>query len=342
MKAIVKTKKEPGIEVLDVDEPEVEETDILVKVAAGSLCGSDVHYYQWLPGSQFIRVPVILGHEFSGQVAKVGAGVNTVEVGDRISALPSMPCGRCSSCLIGRGDSCTDRLVPGLLSDGFFAPYARLTAGANIFKLPEKVSYEAASLLEPFSVALNAVDIADFRIGYKTAVLGPGPIGLLTTMILKAGGASLIMMAGTGGDEMRLDLAGRFGADIIVDVEQEDPAAAARQASGGGLDMVFEATGNPKSVSQALDMVRPGGKVILIGIHASLAQFDPTPMVRGRKSIIGAYGYNVQTWQRAIALIASGKVDPEAIITHRLPLDKGEEGFQLAIERSAAKVIFLP
>jgi 2-desacetyl-2-hydroxyethyl bacteriochlorophyllide A dehydrogenase len=342
MKAIVKTKKEPGIEVLDVDEPEVKETDVLVKVAAGSLCGSDVHYYQWLPGSRFIRVPVILGHEFSGQVVKVGAGVNTVDVGDRISAMPSMPCGQCSNCLIGRGDSCTDRLVPGLLSDGFFATYARLTAGANIFKLPENVSYEAAALLEPFSVALNAVDLSDFRIGYRAAVLGPGPIGLLTTMILKAGGASLIMMAGTRGDEKRLDLARRFGADLIVDVEQEDPAATARNVSGGGLDIVFEATGNPKSVSQALDMVRAGGKVVLIGIHAALAEFDPTPMVRGRKSIIGAYGYNVQTWRRAIALISSGKVDPEAIITHRLPLIDGEEGFELAIKRDAAKVIFLP
>ncbi|MBW1710050.1 MAG: alcohol dehydrogenase catalytic domain-containing protein [Deltaproteobacteria bacterium] len=342
MKAIVKTKPEPGVELLDVDVPQVGETDILIKVSAGSLCGSDIHYYEWLPGSQFIRVPVILGHEFSGQVVEVGSLVENVQVGDRVSAMPSMPCCQCSNCRAGRGDSCSNRLVPGLLSDGFFAEYGRLTAGANIFKLPENVSYEAAALLEPFSVALNAVDLSDLKIGQKAAVLGPGPIGLFTLQILKAGGASLIMMAGTGADEKRLDLAEELGADVIVDVEKDDPAFKTLELTGQGLDMVFEATGNPKSVAQGLNMVKPGGKVVLIGIHPGLAEFDPTPMVRGRKTLIGAYAYDAQTWERALAVISSGQVNPEAVITHRLPLSQAEKGFQMAINKEAVKVLFMP
>lgn len=342
MKAIVKTRREPGIEVLEVDVPEVRENDILVKVAAGSLCGSDVHYYEWLPGSQFIRVPVILGHEFSGEVVRVGSEVGVVNVGDRVAAMPSMPCGRCASCRTGRGDLCANRLVPGLLSDGFFAEYGRLTAGANIFKLPENVSYEAAALLEPFSVALNAIDISNLKIGGQTAVLGPGPIGLFTLQLLKVGGASLVMMAGTGADGKRLELADRLGADVIVDVEKEDPITRALDLTGTGLDLVFEATGNPKSVSQGLSMVKPGGKVVLIGIHPGPAEFDPTPMVRGRKIIMGAYTYDVQTWERALAIISSGLVHPETIITHRLPLTQAEKGFDLAIKKEAAKVLFKP
>jgi 2-desacetyl-2-hydroxyethyl bacteriochlorophyllide A dehydrogenase len=342
MKAIVKTKKEPGIELLDVDMPVIGDAEILVKVAAASLCGSDVHYYEWLPGSQMIRVPVILGHEFSGEVIKTGPMVQSVKVGDRISAMPSMPCGQCSNCRVGRVKSCSNRLVPGLFSDGFFTEYARLTAGANIFKLPENVSFEAAALLEPFSVSLNALDISSFKIGHKTAVLGPGPIGLMTLQLLKAGGAALVMVTGTGSDRKRFEIAEKLGADIHINVDNEDPVKRVMEVTGRGLDVVFEATGNPKSISQALDMVRPGGQVVLIGIHSGPATFDPTPMVRGRKSIISAYSYNTQTWYRAIALMTSGRVNPELIITHKLPLIQAEEGFKLAINKEAAKVLFIP
>jgi 2-desacetyl-2-hydroxyethyl bacteriochlorophyllide A dehydrogenase len=346
MKAIVKTRRTLGVEVLDVDVPRVGAADILVKVAAGSVCGSDVHIYEWTPSYEFIPIPMILGHEFAGEVVQVGTGVDKVAVGDRVSAMPNMPCGACADCRMGRGDSCRHRLGPGLTSDGFFAEYARLTAGANIFQIPDEISYDAASLLEPLSVTLNALDVSDLQVGCRAGVLGPGPIGLLTLQLVKAAGASLIMMAGTGADGKRLELARQYGADVIVDVEREDPVAKARELSGGGrsagFDLIFEATGNPKSIPQALDMVKPGGKVYLIGIHSGPAEFDPTPMVRGRKALIGVYGYTPQTWRRAIALLSSGQVDAESMITHRLPLDRAEEGFELAVKKEAIKVIFRP
>ncbi len=344
MRAIVKTRREPGIEVLDVQVPQIDETGILVKVISGSLCGSDVHIYEWTAGYEFIPLPLILGHEFSGEVVEVGARVEGVAVGDRISAMPSMPCGTCRHCRTGRGDSCTQRLIPGLRTDGFLAEYARVPAGANIFKLPDNVTFENGSMLEPLSVALNAIDVSNFKMGYQTAVLGPGPIGLLTLQLLKAGGAGLVMVAGTGADARRFELAAEYGADIIVDVEKEDPVSRVREITAGaeGLDLVFEATGNPKSVSQALDMIRPGGTVLLIGIHSGPAEFDPTPMVRARKSVIGVYAFEPGTWRRALLLLSSGLVDPKSMITHRMPLDRARDGFELARKKEAAKVIFTP
>ena len=342
MKAICKTKKEPGIELLDVAVPDVRDTDILVKVAAGSLCGSDLHYYHWLRGSEIVRVPLILGHEFSGEVVEFGAAVKNVEVGDRICALPSMPCCRCANCRIGRGDICSDRLTAGIRSDGFLAEFGRLTAGASIFKIPDNVSLEIASLMEPLMVSLNALDVSAFEIGSRTAILGPGPIGLLALILLRAGGATSIMVTGTTADEKRLTLAGKLGADITVDIQKEDPIALAKDLTGGGFDIVFEATGNRSAIPQAIDMIKPGGQVVLIGVHSEMVEFDPTPMVRSRKSIISAYGYTVQQWKRGLNLLASGRLDVEGIITHRLPLTRAEEGFQLATKQEAAKVLFVP
>ncbi len=342
MKAIAKTQRAPGIEVLDVPQPEIGPTDIVVRVAAGSLCGSDAHIYEWTPSYHFMSLPIIIGHEFSGQIVQVGAEVTHVHVGDRVSANPTMACGCCDNCRTGRSSACTARLSPGFSSDGFFAEYGRLTTAADIYRLPEAVSYEAAALLEPFCVSLNAVDISDFRIGLKTAVLGPGPIGLFATQVLRASGAAMVMMVGAQGDEKRLMVAEQLGADVAVNITDEDPVARAKSISPRGLDIVYEATGNPKSIPQALDMVRPGGKVVLIGIHSGPATFDPTPMVRGSKSIVGAYAYTSQTWRRAIELFSNRTVDPEAVISHRVALDDAEEGFQLALSKKANKVLFVP
>lgn len=348
MRAVVKTRKEPGIDVLDVEVPEVGETDILCRLLCGSVCGSDVHVVEWTPGYEWVPLPVILGHEFSGEVVDKGAMVETVEIGDRITALPLMPCSRCNRCRVGRPESCEHKLALGLLSDGVFAEYVRLTAGATVFRIPDNVSHEAASLCEPLSVALHAVDLSNIRPGHSAAVLGPGPIGLLVTQVLKAAGAAPILVTGTGVDTVRLAAAAELGADVVVDIDRTDAAEMTRELTKGtGFDFVFEATGSPQSISQALGMVRAGaliggngGKVILIGIHPSSASFQPTDLVRGSKTLMGAYGYEPETWQRSLALLSSGKISVEPMITHRLPLEKAAEGFDLAVRKEAAKVVF--
>jgi len=346
MKAVVKTKPEPGVKVLDVETPDIEDCELLVKVHAASLCGSDVHVYEWTPNYEWMPLPVILGHEFAGEVVKTGSKVNTVSVGDRITAMPAMPCSRCSFCQIGRGDLCTNRVGLGLAGDGAFAEYICLTAASTMFKLPDSLSYEVASLCEPLAVVLKAVDISGIKVGQTTAVLGPGPIGLLALQVLKASGAGHVMVAGTKADKGRLDIATELGADEIVIVEDGDLVERALKVPavhyGKGLDMVFEATGNPRSIPQALDMVRQGGKVILIGIHPEHASFDTTNLVRRSKSILGAYGYDSEIWRRALWLLDSGKVNAEPMITHRFSLDEAVKGFELAVKREATKVLFIP
>ena len=354
MKAVMKVRQAPGIEVREVEVPAVGDGDILVKVAAAGICGSDVHYYQWTRGSEIVRVPVILGHEFSGEVVEVGSGVTGVAVGDRICAPPGMACGACPQCRSGRSDRCGAMLGPGIRSDGFFAEYGRLTAAAQVFKLPPQVSLAAAALMEPLGVCLNAVDVSGLRVGQTAAVLGPGPIGLLTTALLRAGGAGLVVVAGTSADGMRLRLAERLGADEVTVVDADDAdgadagaALAARAAAldDGGFDLVFEATGSPAAIQQSIDLVKRGGQVVLLGIYGAPAAIDPTPMVRARKNIVSAYGYGAggtATWQRALRLLAAGRLNVEPVITHRLPLARAEDGFRLALDKQAAKVLLIP
>jgi 2-desacetyl-2-hydroxyethyl bacteriochlorophyllide A dehydrogenase len=342
MKAIVKTKREPGIDIKDVAVPEVTDTDMLVKVKAGSVCGSDVHVYEWTPSYEFMPLPVILGHEFSGEVVSVGSRVKTVAVGDRITAMPGMACSRCEYCQVGRPDLCRKRISLGLGGDGAFAEYIRLTAATTTFKLPATLSYEAASLTEPLSVSMRAVDLATLRVGQTAAVLGPGPIGLLTMQLVKLSGVSLLMIAGAAPDAKRLATASELGADVIIDVTKEDPVKKSHSLTRRGFDVVFEASGNPKSIPQALAMVRPGGKVILIGIHPAPGEIPTTDVVRSSKTIIGAYGYDADIWNRAINLLNTKKVKVDSMITHRLPLTEGANGFELLVKKEATKVIFSP
>ena len=348
MKAVLKTKEGPGIEVLDVDVPKIGDTDVLVKVAVSSVCGSDVSIYQWKLGDQgykwwegSLALPVILGHEFSGQVVEVGSRVANAAVGDRITASPLMPCGECDMCSGGRAEFCMNAIV-GMLVNGTYAEYVRLTAGASIIKLPDNVGYEAASLIEPVAIAVHGVELSGIKPGDTAAILGPGPIGLFTLQVLKASGASLVMMAGTAADKKRLELAERLGADIIIDVGKEDVVSRAMEATGGeGLDFVFEASGNAVTLPQALSMVGFGCKVILLGMYANLAHFNPVEVVKGSKSIIGAIAYEPQTWKRAVALIAKGIIEPELVVTHRLSLEQAKDGFELAAKKEAAKVLFI-
>ncbi|MBA3029281.1 MAG: zinc-binding dehydrogenase [Desulfobacteraceae bacterium] len=341
MKAIVKTKTGPGVDILDVAKPEIREADILVKVQAASLCGSDLHIYEGTPGYEYLPLPVILGHEFAGEVVEIGSRVQGLAIGNRITANPTMPCGECDWCKVGKGARCRSGFSLGLTGNGAFAEYVVIKAGGDVFKIPDNVSLECASLCEPLSIVLNGLDLSQFQAGQPVVVLGPGPIGLLMVQVLKAAGAGPIILTGTTADARRLDIARQLGADIIVNVQEEDPVKAVVRHAGR-VNYVFEATGISATIAQGLAMLNPGGKLMVIGIHAENAVFNPLDLVRKRKSIIGVYGYNQNTWKRSLSLLSTGAINPEPMITHRIPFSKGEEGFRLAHDKIAAKVIFVP
>lgn len=353
MKAIAKIEKGPGFEVIDRPIPEPGDNDILIKTRAGSLCGSDLHMVKWEVTDtnrdfmEIMSIPVVLGHEFSGEVVKTGVNVVHMNKGDLVTAKPEWACGVCLNCRTGRSEHCLDPKRPGLyLSDGFFQEYVCLPSSANIFKLPENPPLEAFALTEPTAVSLCAVDVVNLSLGFKAAVLGPGPIGLLTMQLLKLSCPELLIVTGTSSDSVRLKIAEQLGADHTVDVEKEDPVEKAWALTGGwgvgGLDFVFEATGSPAAIQQGLNMLKPGGTLIVIGIHSRPAEIDPFGLVLGNKTIKGVIGTTIEAWHRAIRMIALGKVDTESLITHRVPFEEAGKGFELAASQEAVKVIFIP
>ncbi len=341
MKAIVKTKAEPGIEVLDLEKPTIDESEILVEVKAGSLCGSDMHIYEWTRGYEYLPVPVTIGHEYAGVVVDVGANVTGVSVGDRITTDPRITCGVCEFCRTGKKEACTDGKGLGFNTDGAFSEYMKVKGTAEIVRIPDNVPDETASLCEPLAVALNGIDLSNIKPGQTAAVFGPGPIGLMTVQLLRAVGAGHIIITGTSADEKRLEIAKQMGADTVIVVDEEDPVARAKEAAEE-LDLVFEATGVAHTINQGLKMLKRGGKVMITGIHAEDVTFDPIDLVRRSKSLIGVYAYSRDTWERALRLMSAGRIDIDAIITHRLPFSRGVEGFELASNRTAAKVVFVP
>jgi 2-desacetyl-2-hydroxyethyl bacteriochlorophyllide A dehydrogenase len=349
MKAIVKTRPEPGIEVQERPMPEPGDNEVLIKLQAGSLCGSDLHMYHWeLPElAPFINFPVAIGHEFSGQVAKTGKNVDHLAEGDYVTAIPEWACGVCANCRTGRPEFCLDRKHPGMfLFDGFFQEFFCLPTSAHISKLPEKPDIEAFALTEPLAVSLAAVEAAVLEIGCRAAVLGPGPIGLLILQLLRLVSPELLMMTGTSDDTARLEMARKIGADVVVDVNREDPVDKAVSLTGGplggGLDLVFEASGHPAAIDQGLKMLKPGGTLIIVAIHSKPAEIDTFSLVVGKKKIQGAFGFELEQWEKAVGLIASGRVDTAALITHRIPISRAQEGFRLAERKEAVKVIFTP
>jgi 2-desacetyl-2-hydroxyethyl bacteriochlorophyllide A dehydrogenase len=339
MKAIVKQRAAPGIDVVEMERPVPTESEILVRVLAAAICGSDVHMFEWTKGYEWVPVPIVPGHEFAAEVIEVGRNVTGISPGERITALPTMPCGQCDACRMGKTHRCRERYVLGLTRNGAFAEFMLMQGGAEILAIPDNVPDEVAALCEPLAICLNGIDLAGIKPGQTAAVLGPGPIGLLTARLLKTAGAGAVVVTGTGADTHRLDIAGQLGADVVVDVSRGDPVELVKRAVGP-LDFVFEATGIPQTISQGLHMLKNGGKVMVMGIHAEHASFNPIELVRRRKSLVGVYGYDRSTWSRALRLLSTGKIDIAPVITHRLPIAQGKQGFALALDKTAAKVVF--
>ncbi len=349
MRAVVKAKPKPGIEVRnDIPVPRPKSGWALVRVKAAAVCGSDVHIYEWTPNYEFMipYMPIVLGHEFSGEVAEVGEGVSEVSVGDRVSYGPGKGCSQptCYYCRTGRTQLCrsSGRIAIGLRNNGGMADYVSVPSD-SLWKLTEDISYEVGALCEPLSVALHAVDVSNIRAGQTVAILGPGPIGLLTLLCLRASGLRRVFLTGKGVDSKRLELARRLGADAVFDVDDVDAVEEVMNATGGiGVDAVYEATGDPTALQQGLRMVRVGGQVVALGIHPSTAALDLTDLVRSEKRVVGSYAANYETWTRLLAMLLGGLLDMEPIVSHRVSLDEAIRGFEYARKREGVKVLFIP
>jgi len=344
MEALVKKKKGKGnIELMDYPIPKTKEGYVLIRVKAAGICGSDLKIYSdehpYFP-------PVILGHEFSGEIIEVGPGVQGWKEGDRVvSEVHGLVCGHCRFCLSGEKHVCPSKRALGWGIDGGFAEYVSVPAWL-LHRIPEGVSYEEAALMEPMAVAVHGIlERAKVEPEDFVVVLGCGPLGLLALQVAKSEGASRVFITGVNLDEkLRLRVAEKLGADRTINVQKEDPVALVKESTGGiGADLVVELSGSPAAISQGLRMVRTHGRFLAIGIPVEQEVSIPwKEIIFKAPSIIFHFSSCYSSWERGLSLLERKKVNVRSLISKILSLKDWEEGFALAKSGEAIKVLFKP
>lgn len=327
------------MEVREVAEPVPGPGEVLVEVEAAGICGSDLHVYEDAIAIP-IRVPVVVGHEFSGVVASIGEGVESVAAGMRVTALPSVRiCGDCRYCRSGAINLCLRRESMGYWHDGSFAPLC-VVPERCIRELPANVGFRAAALSEPLACAVHAVsELTRVSAGDLVAVVGPGSIGLLCLQVALAEGGRVVVL-GRRQDRERLELALRLGADRAVVVEDEDAEAALAELSGGyGADVVLECSGHASGAALSLKLVRKQGKYTQVGLFGAPVVFDLEAVAVKELRFTGSFGQQPTSWSRALQLMRTGKVDAEALISHQLPLAEWREAFSLFERQEGVKLL---
>lgn len=302
--------------------------EVKIKVAWCGICGSDLHEY--LAGPIFIptsphpltgtQAPIILGHEFSGEVVAVGEGVSTVRVGDLVAPDACQHCGVCVTCREGRYNVCEKLAFTGLMADGAFAAYVNVPAEL-CYVLPPGFDLEAASLIEPLATGFKAVRLAGSLLGQTAAVFGAGTIGLGTIMCAKAAGASTVIAVELSA--ARKKLAKECGADIILDPKECDVIAEIKKLTkGSGADVCFECVGHRLTGPLAVDAVRNNGKAVIVGIFEEPSSFNFFSLSGTDKTVIGTLAYTIDDFQGVANLLASGQLRAEPLITGRITLDE--------------------
>lgn len=344
MFAVIKPAPRPGIEFADRPEPKlVNRDDVLVEVAASGICGSDTARFEWKKPDPRFAFPRILGHEGAGTVVEVGSDVTGFKPGDRVAMDSAGACGKCYHCRRGITSLCAHRHETSLGSarDGTFARLC-VTQCNGIFKIPDHISFDQAIVIEPLAVAMRAMERSHMKPGDYVVILGPGPIGTLGVMVAQVNGASKVVLTGLDIDKERLQFAAR---DLKVDTvnvsTQNLQKKVMEETDGIGADVVFDFAGGAKALTQAMEVVRGGGEIIMTGSW-SAGEVDMQRVIGRELTIIGQQGRVPSTWQRAIALVASGQIDPSRIISHRLPLSKTDEAFDLFFKRVARKIVLIP
>jgi L-iditol 2-dehydrogenase len=308
--------------------PEPGPGEVLLKVASVGVCGSDVHYYlEGRIGDQIVTGPIVLGHEFSAWVAGLGEGVEGLEIGQLVAVEPAVSCGACECCLEGNPNLCPDvRFCGTPPQDGAFSEYT-VKPAENCFPLPEGFGPVEGAVLEPLGIGLHTVDLAHLKPGQTVAVLGAGPIGLLTAAVARAAGAGAIYM--TEPLAYRRGFASDYVADAVLNPDETDVVAEIVRLTGGrGVDVAFEAAGAPETPDQAAEVVRYGGKVVVAGIPADDTMTLTASTVRRKGLTIKLVRRMKHTYPRAIRLAHRGLVDIRSLATHLFPLERITEAFE--------------
>lgn len=342
MQAVVKAGPHPGIEIREVPVPSYGSADVLVKVNAVSVCGTDLHIFDWDPWARSrVQPPLIPGHEFCGTVAQVGDLVTTVKPGDFVSAEMHVACGKCLQCRIGQAHVCQYVKIIGVDADGAFADYVVIPE-SNIWKLDPSLPHEYGSILDPLGNAVHAVLAAEIA-ARSVAVVGCGPIGLFSIAVARACGASKVFAIEV--NEHRRKLARAMHADFVLNPATDDVAAiVAEHTADSGVDVVLEMSGHADGMRLGFQILRTGGRVSLLGIPSGPVQLDfARDIIFKGATVLGINGRRMyETWYQMEALLKAGKLDLSPVITHRLPLREFAQGMDLLKSGEASKIVLTP
>lgn len=337
MKALVKSKSEAGLWLQDVPEPVVGVNDVLIKVHKTGICGTDLHIYQWDAwASQTIPVPMVVGHEFVGEIVSTGNNVSGFKIGDIVSAEGHVVCGVCRNCLAGRRHLCKDTRGIGVNRPGAFAQYISVPM-TNVWLHAPDVDRDIAAIYDPFGNAVHTALSFDL-LGEDVLITGAGPIGVMAVAIAKYAGARHVVI--TDVNEYRLDLARRMGADVALNVSK-DPIGSITEQLGlkEGYDVGLEMSGNPSAFHSMIEAMCHGGKIAMLGIPGQPMAIDWNKVIFSMLTIKGIYGREMyETWYKMKVLLEGG-LDISPVITHRFGADEFEKGFEVMKSGMSGKVI---
>ena len=337
IKALAKLKPEQGLWMTDVEKPEVGHNDLLIRIKKTAICGTDIHIYNWDEwAQQAIPVPLVIGHEYVGEVVGMGQEVRGFKLGDRVSGEGHITCGHCRNCRCGRTHLCRNTSGVGVNRTGAFSEFLVLPA-FNAFKIPAEISDDLASIFDPFGNAVHTALSFDL-VGEDVLITGAGPIGIMAAAVAKHVGARHVVI--TDVNEYRLDLAKKMGVTRAVNVKNEKlEEVISELGMTEGFDVGLEMSGNPSAFNSMLKNMNHGGKVALLGIPPSDMAIDWNQVIFKGLVIKGIYGREMfETWYKMASLIQSG-LDLTPIITHHFSVDDFQKGFDMMRSGKSGKVI---
>lgn len=338
MEAVVQTGSST-IEVKEVTRPVIEADQVLIKVLATGVCGSDVHAYLYEGGYEWVKLPRIMGHEYAGEIVETGSAVTDFEIGDRVVENPTRTCGTCFQCLNEQSNVCQEFSVKGMHRDGSYAAFT-VADPEKIHRVPDSVSMKYAAITEPLSVATRAVlSRSSVAPGDTVLVEGPGPIGALVAAVVDSIGGSVVVAGLPQDEQYRLPLLESLG--IQTAVSGDDLNSQARKLTDGvGFDVVFDTTGHHSGVEIAVDAVRKGGQIIVVGLPGKTSEVPMSTIVRGEVDIKTSYGSKWANFEQALALMTTDAIDFEKIVDDRYSISDPSEAFTAFLESKTCKPVF--
>jgi threonine 3-dehydrogenase len=337
VRALVKAERAPGLQMQEVEAPTPGHHDVLIRVRKTSICGTDLHIARWDPWAQAtIPVPMVVGHEFMGEIATVGDGVEGLTVGQRVAGEGHVTCGHCRNCKGGRREFCHNHVGVGVTRPGAFADYVVIPAD-NVFPVPDHIDDDIAAVLDPLGNATHTALRFDV-VGEDVLITGAGPIGVMAAAIVRHIGARHLVV--TDVNDYRLAMATKLGADRAVNVGRETLAPVMVElAMTEGFDVGLEMSGAESAFNQMLKAMNHGGRIAVLGIPPGPMTLDVNDVIFKGLEIQGIYGRRIfETWYKMAAMLQSG-LDVRTVVTHHLPAERFEEAFAIVERGECGKVI---